>query len=311
MVDITISSASKPPAFAKNWPLHIHVPEDGTIADVKAAISTKYPKFYESRQKISLKGDRKPLSDDIKLSEVLGDKLQGTELQVKDLGPQVGWRTVFFVEYVGPLLIHPLFYYFPKFWYGKDLVHSSLQKYVYAFVMLHFIKRELETIFVHRFSNGTMPLLNIFKNSGHYHVFSGLLLAFDIYRPKYSATSPFVVDTYRNNKDFLYVAAGLWAFAELSNFHTHMTLRSLRPPGTRIRAIPHGYGFSFVSCPNYFFEIMGWTVVAVMTNSIAAWIFLAFSGYIMTVWAIKKHKNYKKEFGKDYPRRRAIFPFVL
>lgn len=31
----------------------------------------------------------------------------------------------------------------------------------------------------------------------------------------------------------------------------------------------------------------------------------------MAVWAIKKHKNYKKEFGKDYPRRRAIFPFIL
>ncbi|KXN87221.1 hypothetical protein AN958_08611 [Leucoagaricus sp. SymC.cos] len=311
MVEITVSSASKPPSFARTWPLTVQVPEDGTIADVKAAITVKYPKFCESRQKISLKNDRKPLADDKKMSEVLGEKVQGVELQVKDLGPQIGWRTVFFVEYVGPILIHPLFYYFPKFWYGKDVVHSSLQKYVYAFVMLHFIKRELETMFVHRFSNGTMPLRNIFKNSAHYHIFGGLFLAFDVYRPKYAANSPLMVGTYHNNKDFLYVAAGLWAFAELSNFHNHMTLRSLRPPGTRTRAIPRGYGFSLVSCPNYFFEIMGWAVVAAMTNSIAAYIFLAFSAYIMTVWALKKHKNYKKEFGKEYPRRRAIYPFIL
>ncbi|KAJ3562851.1 hypothetical protein NP233_g9323 [Leucocoprinus birnbaumii] len=311
MVEIAISSASRSLPYSKNWPLTLQVPQDGTIADVKAAIEQKLPKFYASRQKITLKNDKNPLVDEQKLSEVLGDKFQGTELQVKDLGPQVGWRTVFFVEYGGPLLIHPLFYFFPKFWYGKDVVHSSLQNYVYAFVMLHFLKRELETIFIHRFSNGTMPLMNIFKNSGHYHIISGVLLAFDIYRPKYSATSPFIVDTYRNNQDFLYVAAGIWAFAELSNFHTHMTLRSLRPPGTRTRAIPYGYGFSLVSCPNYFFEIMGWTVVAVMTNSIAAWIFLAFSVYIMTIWALKKHRNYKKEFGKDYPKRRALFPFIL
>ncbi|KAL9714458.1 Very-long-chain enoyl-CoA reductase [Leucoagaricus gongylophorus] len=307
-MDIIVFTASKPPAFAINWPLNIQVSQDGTIADVKAVISTKYPKFSVSRQKISLKNDRKLLADDVKLRE-LGEK--AIELQVKDLGPQIGWRTVFFVEYVGPLFIHPLFYYFPKFWYGQDVVHSSLQKYVYVFVMLHFIKRELETFFVHRFSAGTMPFFNIFLNSSHYHILGGLFLAFDIYHPKFSLNSPYIIDTYHDDKDFLYVAAGLWAFAELSNFHTHMTLRSLRPPGTRTRAIPHGYGFSFVSCPNYFFEILAWSVIAVITNSIAAWIFLVVAIFVMSIWAIKKHRNYKKEFGKDYPKRQAIFPFVL
>ena len=56
-------------------------------------------------------------------------------------------------------------------------------------------------------------------------------------------------------------------FAELSNFHAHITLRNLRPPGTKTRAIPRGYGFDFVSCPNYLWEFLGWTAIAVMTNS--------------------------------------------
>lgn len=106
------------------------------------------------------------MADDQELASVLGSKFEGSELQVKDLGPQIGWRTVFFIEYVcysafhlpdrwyidaglfqvGPLLIHPLFYYFPKVWYGKAVEHSMLQKYVYAMVMLHFVKRELETL---------------------------------------------------------------------------------------------------------------------------------------------------------------------
>ena len=43
-----------------------------------------------------------------------------------------------------------------------------------------------------------------------------------------------------------------------------------------------------------------------------AGIFLVVSTYQMAVWALKKHRNYKKEFGKEYPRnRKAIFPFIL
>jgi len=178
--------------------------------------------------------------------------------------------------------------------------------------MLHFLKREVETLFVHRFSHGTMPWFNIVKNSTHYHILSGVFLALDIYRPKFSATSPYVVNTFRDNEQFLWICTGLWAFAEMSNLHTHLTLRSLRPEGTRKRAIPHGYGFDLVSCPNYLFEIMGWTIIAVMTGSVAAIIFTGVSAVTMSIWALKKQKNYKKEFGKEFPRgRKAIFPFIL
>jgi very-long-chain enoyl-CoA reductase len=89
-----------------------------------------------------------------------------------------------------------------------------------------------------------------------------------------------------------------------------------------------------VSCPNYFFETLAWLVVAVLTNSWAgtfiphftffllvvlilfmlspAWLFLVVSAGQMTIWAGKKHRNYKKEFGKEYPRnRKAMIPFVF
>ena len=59
----------------------------------------------------------------------------------------------------------------------------------------------------------------------------------------------------------------LLQWAELSNLATHITLRNLRPAGTRRRAIPFGYGFDLVSCPNYFFETIGWTVVCFLSTS--------------------------------------------
>ena len=66
-------------------------------------------------------------------------------------------------------------------------------------------------------------------------------------------------------------------FAEISNLHTHLTLRNLRPANTRKRAIPYGYGFSLVSCPNYFFEAVTWGVICVMTGSVAGTSFAACS----------------------------------
>ena len=48
-----------------------------------------------------------------------------------------------------------------------------------------------------------------------------------------------------------------------------------------------------------------------MTSCIPAGLFAAAGMYQMTVWALGKHRNYKKEF-KDYPKsRKAILPFVL
>jgi very-long-chain enoyl-CoA reductase len=42
-------------------------------------------------------------------------------------GPQISWRTVFLIEYGGPLVIHPLVYYLPKLFYGQAFEHSWMQ----------------------------------------------------------------------------------------------------------------------------------------------------------------------------------------
>ena len=124
---------------------------------------------------------------------------------------------------------------------------------------------------------------------------TGLLLAYPIYGPTYAANSAYITGTFRSNQLFIWACAGIWLvrvflsilvqthvqpvlqFAELSNLSTHLTLRNLRPPGSKKRAIPHGYGFGLLSCPNYFFESVAWAAVAYMTGSWAgASHFLAF-----------------------------------
>lgn len=94
---------------------------------------------------------------------------------------------MFLIEYGGPLFIHPIFFYLSKYIYGDAVQHSTMQTVVFYMCMLHFLKRELETIFVHRFSHGTMPFRNVFKNSGHYWILSGVNLAYWVYGPWYAA----------------------------------------------------------------------------------------------------------------------------
>jgi hypothetical protein len=57
-----------------------------------------FKQLYVERQKLSLKGEARALDDDAILASA-GVRDDG-ELVVKDLGPQVSWRTVFLTEYV-------------------------------------------------------------------------------------------------------------------------------------------------------------------------------------------------------------------
>ncbi|KAF7329016.1 S5A-REDUCTASE domain-containing protein [Mycena venus] len=313
VIQVKVTAARKKTSLLRSLklPLTLSFPPSPppTVRDVKAAIQQAHPRFYTARQKISLPEVSKALPDD---SAILFGSAGDVELTVGDLGAQVEWITVFIVEYLGPLLIHPLLYHYPKFFYGREVDHSALQKSMYAMVMLHFTKRELETFFVHRFSHATMPWINIFKNSGHYWILSGLFLAYDVYRPAFSA--PSVAGTWRDGP-LLTVGWVIWTYAELSNFSVHLYMRSLRPAGTTTRAVPMGYGFTApfnVAFPNYFFEMLAWTTVFAMTGSLAALVFVVVSGAQMMLWAKKKHATYKKEFGDKYPRnRKAMIPFIL
>ena len=293
------------------FPLEINLPDDATLGTLKNGIANLVPTLPVARQRLA-KADKQPLIDDEKRLSDLG--VEGTAaLTVKDLGPQISWRTVFLVEYAGPLIIHPLIYYgAPSFWarFGYSYNTSLIQTIAFVLIMAHFVKRELESLFVHRFSNATMPAFNIVKNSSHYWLLSGLVLGGGLYSPSLGTEA--VSGTLRNNRVFLAICACVWLVAELGNLHSHLILMSLRPKGTRVRQIPRGGAFELVSCPNYFFEAVAWFAITIMTHSLSSLIFLVVSSVQMTLWAVKKHKNYRKEFGAQYPRQRKImYPFVF
>ena len=86
------------PIKGGKFPLEVNLPDDATLATLKNGIASLVKPLNIYRQRITdenkapLVGDEKRLGD-------LGVK-SGATLYVKDLGPQISWRTVFLVEYV-------------------------------------------------------------------------------------------------------------------------------------------------------------------------------------------------------------------
>jgi very-long-chain enoyl-CoA reductase len=188
--------------------------------------------------------------------------------------------------------------------YGTSAPASSLQKLTLLMCVIHFAKREFETVFVHRFSSATMPIRNIYKNSGYYWIMSGLNLAYWTYGPNSPAARP-------SNPLITALGVALFAIGEICNYSTHVTLKNLRRPGSTDRGIPHGLGFSLVTCPNYMFEAIAWIGVALVNWSLSTVLFIIFAVGQMGVWAWKKEKRYRKEFGDKYKRKKyAILPGI-
>jgi len=92
------------------------------------------------------------------------------------------------------------------------------------------------------------------------------------------------------------------------NKHSDRILRQLRKPDESGYHIPRGGLYKWISCPNYFGEIIEWTGWAVATWSIA--------GLSFAVWTVanlapraKNHHQWYQEHFLNYPReRKALLP---
>lgn len=101
-------------------------------------------------------------------------------------------------------------------------------------------------------------------------------------------------------------ACGYWI-----NHQSDRMLFALRKPGDGGYRIPYGGLFRFVSCPNYFGEIVEWTGWALCTFSPAGLAFALGSAANLVPRARAHHRWYRETFA-DYPSdRKAIVPLVF
>ena len=277
------------------------VPSDASTLEIYSKIASE-AKYSVHRLRITKGSDGSAISSSPSTTVISTGLRNQSTIYIKDLGPQISWLTVFIIEYLGPLLIHPIFYYLRPYIFGKsaqDQPASTAQTTLFALVTLHFLKREYETLFIHRFSLATMPVRNIFKNCFHYWILAGLNIAPWVYRPSApTAREP-------PNHVLLYSGIVLFVIGELGNLSSHVTLKNLRSSGGKERGIPQGYFFRLVTCPNYMFEAIAWVGMYLVSG--LSWSLVVMIGASvgqMAIWAKKKEKRYRSEFGDKYKRKR-------
>lgn len=251
---------------------------------------TTAKKYYPSRQRLTLPipSGSKERPTILNYKKSLKEYAEGNELTVvfKDLGPQVNYSTLFFFEYLGPLILYPIFYYFPVyqfFGYKEERVIHPVQTYALYYWCFHYFKRIMETFFVHRFSHATSPVSNVFRNCAYYWTF-GAWIAYYVNHPLYTPVSDLQVK----------IGFAFGVLCQISNFYCHILLRNLRSSPSSGYQIPRGFLFNIVTCANYTTEIYQWLGFNIATQTVAGYVFMAVAAAIMTNWALAKHRRLKK-----------------
>ncbi|KAJ3217802.1 Steroid 5-alpha-reductase det2 [Dinochytrium kinnereticum] len=118
-----------------------------------------------------------------------------------------------------------------------------------------------------------------------------------------------------------WMGLAIFATGMYVNITSDNTLFKLRDPNSkrvkvvkngRVYRIPTGGMFEFVSCANYFGEILEWVGWAIATSNWAGVAFAFFTFANLFPRALWTHKWYRQTFKDKYPKkRRAIIPFVL
>lgn len=163
---------------------------------------------------------------------------------------------------------------------------------------IHFGKRTLECVFVHKFS-GSMPVLSSFTISTLYVIVAWIM-------PYYSNAVPDPM-----LRDALQLAGCvLFAVGQLGNGYHHVLLANLRSGDSKDYKVPRGGLFECVAAPHYFFELISWLGVAVTSQHMNLFlVFLAMTVYLIDRAANQLRWNQQKI--KGYPlNRMRLVPMV-
>jgi len=171
---------------------------------------------------------------------------------------------------------------------------------------LHFVRRCIEAIWVHKFSNLTekIPLFEVIGVIFYYYFFAFWIGASANAGNRSIITVPSVLVT---------VFSVTFVISEIGNLICHIQLRN----NNRLFGWPRGFLFEYVVCPHYFFELTTWVSFALLTMLLSAMAFAFVSFCVLYKFARERLQKYRFKYNGDndiesFPRHiKAFIPLVL
>jgi 3-oxo-5-alpha-steroid 4-dehydrogenase 1 len=211
-----------------------------------------------------------------------------------NLSNQLGWLLMESVSSVGMLVM---------------FVIGDAPKTATLFILLlmweaHYLHRAFIYPFLLRDGKKKMPLavtlLAVTFNLGNVYINGRYLFHFseDFYSANWLLEPRFIV------------GAALFVIGFSLNRWADNTLRALRRPGETGYKIPYGGLYRYISCPNYFGEIIEWIGWALATWSLPGLAFAVWTFANLAPRARSHHKWYHEQFSDYPPERKALIPGV-
>jgi 3-oxo-5-alpha-steroid 4-dehydrogenase 1 len=113
-------------------------------------------------------------------------------------------------------------------------------------------------------------------------------------------------------KDFRFITGVVVFFVGfLTNVISDELLHKQKEYSGGTYRMPRGFLFRWISCPNYFGEIVEWLGWALLTWSMAGLSFFVWTCANLIPRALTYHRWYREHFPKYPQKRKAVIPFVL
>jgi hypothetical protein len=216
----------------------------------------------------------------------------------KDWGPMIPNRLGWIIMELPSLLMFVFFVLF-----GPNRMNAPMLVFFLLYT-LHYTNRSIVFPLRTRTSRKLMPLL-IALMAIFFNLVNGFLNGY------YFGT---VSEGYSMDwlYDFRFIFGGLLFLSGMAiNIRSDNILLSLRRNSSNGYGIPTGGLFKYVSCPNFFGEILEWTGFAIMSWSPAAMAFAIWTAVNLIPRALDHHKWYRDQFDAYPSERKALIPFIL